>query len=147
MEKISDTTAGVAMNLPLSILAFSKYEPPLAHYASVDGGVHAAYVISQQGDRKSLRALYKALQTLSILPKTGDRSLTSDRFEITGENSDFITYAEATLRDNAVKGFILVWPVGDDERRGRLLADMQASFTRLDGVLDPDLGSNASQKS
>jgi S1-C subfamily serine protease len=146
MEKVSDTTAGVAMNLPLSILAFSKYEPPLAHYASIDGGVHAAYVISQQGDRKSLRALYKALQTLSILPKTGDRSLTSDRLEITGENSDFITYAEATLRDNAVKGFILVWPVGDDERRSRLLADMQASFTRLDGVLNPDLGSNASQK-
>ena len=55
MEKISDTTAGVAMNLPLSILAFSKIRTTLAHYASVDGGVHAAYVISQQGDQKLTR--------------------------------------------------------------------------------------------
>jgi len=43
------------------------------------------------------------------------------------------------LENGEIKGFTLVWPAGDDERRRRVLAEMQASFTTTDGVLDPAL--------
>ena len=146
LEIVTDTNTGVALNLPLGLVKFSKYEPPLAHFSSTSGDAHAVYIISQEGDRKSLRAFYKALQTLKILPRSGDRTLKADRFEITGENGEIVSYAQATLLNNMIKGFILVWPLGDEERRSRLLAEMQASFGRLDGVLRTDSGSNAPQK-
>ena len=146
IENFEDTNTGVALNLPLRMVKFSKYEPPLAHFSSTSEGPHAVYVISQEGDRKSLHALYKALQTLKILPKSGDRTLKMDRFEITGKNGETVSYAQATLRNKTIKGFILVWPVGDEDRRNWLLANMQTSFTRFDGVLSADRGADALQK-
>ena len=146
VKRVSDTNTGVALNLPLELVTFSKYEPPLAHFSSTTGDAHAAYVISQEGDRDSLRDLYKALQTLAILPKSGERTLKANRFEISGKNDEIVSYARATLQNDTIKGFILVWPVGDEERRLRLLAEMKASFTRFDGVLNANIGSNASQK-
>ena len=41
------------------------------------------------------------------------------------------------LRDGALKGFMLVWPAGDDDRRKRVIAEMNASFNALEGALDP----------
>ena len=146
VANVADTNTGVALNLPLELVTFSKYAPPLAHFSSTSGDAHAVYIISKEGDKKSFRALYKSLQTLKILPKSGNRTLKADRFEISGENGEIVSYAEATLRNNTIKGFILVWPLGDEERRNRLLADMQASFSRFDGVLSQESGSNASQK-
>ena len=146
LKTVSDTNTGVTLNLPLELVKFSKYDPPLAHFPSTTGGAHAAYVISQEGDKKSLRDLYKALQTLEILPKSGDRTLKADRFEITGKNGEIVSYAHATLQNKTIKGFILVWPVGDEERRRRVLANVKASFIRFDGVLSANIGSNATQK-
>ena len=146
LKKVSDKNTGVALNLPLELVTFTHYDPPLAHFSSTAGGAHAVYVISQEGDRKSLRELYKALQTLEILPEFGDKTLKADRFEIAGKNSEITSYAQATLQNDTIKGFILVWPVGDEERRHWLLADMKASFARFDGVLDSNIDSNALQK-
>ncbi len=42
------------------------------------------------------------------------------------------------LNNGQVKGFTLIWPVDDEERRTRLLAEMRASFTSLSGIVMED---------
>ncbi|MBT6098595.1 MAG: peptidoglycan-binding protein, partial [Marinovum sp.] len=97
IEKITDLQTGVVINLPMGVLEFSHYDPPLAHFKATDGGPQAAYVISQKGDRAALRALYRALQTLSLLPPDGSRKLLDDSFSISGQNSQITSFAQAFL--------------------------------------------------
>lgn len=137
IEQITDLQTGVIVNLPMGMLEFSHYEPPMAHFAATDGGLQAAYVISQKGDKNALRALYRALQTLAILPPKGQRKLSGDGFLINGKNTQITSVAEAFLSQGEIKGYILVWPTSDDKRRRRLLNNMQTSFEVIPGVLQP----------
>jgi S1-C subfamily serine protease len=95
--------------------------------------------ISQRGDEGRLRGLYEVMQILDIVPVDGPRSVSRDRFEIEGIGNGIHSYTSATLRDGEIKGFTLVWPEGDEQRRSRILAAMQDSFTRLNGTLDPNI--------
>ncbi len=139
IKRVEDLKAGIAINLPTALLDFSKYSPPLVHFASRTGTVHAAYMLSKIGDQKEFKNIYKALQTLDIFPKEGERSLKSTSFEITGLGENFVTYAYAAIRDEIIKGYIVVWPLEDDARRDRLLLEMKASFEQFEGVLNSDL--------
>ncbi|MEP5152786.1 serine protease, partial [Planktotalea sp.] len=79
-------------------------------------------------------------------PLDGERSRSNNSFSLIGENDQIISQTEVSLKDGHVKGFTLIWPKGDEERRTRLLAEMQASFARLDGVLDPTAGMDELQQ-
>jgi len=146
IEKITDLQTGVVINLPMGVLEFSHYDPPLAHFKATDGGPQAAYVISQKGDRAALRALYRALQTLSLLPPDGSRKLLDDSFSISGQNSQITSFAQAFLSQGEIKGYILVWPVADDIRRKRLLGNIKNSFETISGALDPTLADGKTQE-
>ena len=140
LETISDLEAGIALKIPMSIVGFQKYAPPLVHFGSFTGTQHSVYMISQTGDAASLKALYKALQSLRTIPQTGKRKLKDNSFEINGQNSHLVSYATASLENGQIKGFMLVWPVGDTARHERLLAEMKASFETFRGTLDPGIG-------
>ncbi len=94
-------------------------------------------LISQPGDQNRLFGLYEILQTLTIIPENGPRERTDDGFTIEGTDGRIVSYTEVSLADNEIKGFTLVWPAGDEERRTRLLETMRASFTRLPGRWTP----------
>lgn len=145
LETVRDDEAGIEMVIPTDIVEFDRYEPPFAHY--VDKGDIDARVllISQEGDRNTLAGLYDIMQTLEIVPESGPRTLEEDAFTLIGEGATAISHTQAWLKDGRIKGFTLVWPVGDEERRARLLGEMQESFTRLGGVLDPAAGSSERQ--
>ncbi|MEX0350151.1 MAG: serine protease [Paracoccaceae bacterium] len=145
MARRFDDKAGISVDLPLSEVAFSRYDPPFAHYdAQGDLGARAL-LISQPGERADLFGLYDVMQTLEIVPLDGPRQRKKDSFTIEGRGNGIVSYAEATLRDGQIKGFTLVWPDGDEGRRARVLQAMKASFTRTDGVLDPAEGADAGQ--
>ena len=146
IEKITDLQTGVVLNLPMGMLEFSHYEPPLAHFKATDGGPQAAYVISQRGNKAELRALYRALQTLSILPPDGSRKLNTDDFTITGQNSQIKSVAEAFMSQGEIKGYILVWPSVDDARYQRLLSNVKNSFETITGVLGAMEGTGSLQE-
>ena len=93
-------------------------------------------LISQEGDRATMFGLYDIMQTLQIVPTEGPRERREDGFVLIGQGGDFVSHTEVTLRNGRIKGFTLVWPAGDEDRRQRLLGEMQKSFTRIDGVLD-----------
>lgn len=137
LQQVTDDTAGITMQIPTGVLAFDRYEAPFAHYLPT-GDVDARLVlISQDGDLDTLNGLYDIMQTLEIIPEDGPRERRRDGFSIVGESARFISHTEVTLANGRIKGFTLVWPSGDEERRSRLLGEMQSSFERIDGVVLP----------
>lgn len=147
LRLVRDTETGIQIRMPLAMVAFEKYEPPFAHFNST-GRLPEARVllISQAGDRNTLVGLYDIMQTLQIVPEEGERAISGNSFSLVGRNSRIVSHTEATLQNGEVKGFTLVWPAGDEERRTRLLDEMQTSFERIPGVLDPAVGADAEQR-
>lgn len=134
--EVNDARAGIRMDMPLGVVRFDRYESPFAHYDSISSLGARVILISQEGDRNTLNGLYEVLQTLEIVPREGPRKRNRSGFRLTGQDDTIITHAEATLKDGQIKGFMLVWPTYDEERRQRVLARMTRSFTREPGVLE-----------
>lgn len=145
MASHTDAQAGIRMDIPAAEVAFSRYEPPFAHYDSTGSLGVRVLLISQPGDRNTLYGLYDIMQTLEIVPLEGPRSKSGDSFTLEGRGRDFVSYTEATLEAGEIKGFTLIWPTGDEERRERVLTAMKASFARVPGVLDPAAGADSEQ--
>lgn len=134
---LRDTTAGIEIKIPSGVVEFDEYEPPFAKFKSKDDFGARVILISQAGDQERFAGLYEILQTLEIVPTNGPRNRGRDSFEIEGRNGSLHSYTFATLVNGAIKGFTLVWPTGDEERRARVLEEMKSSFSRIDGTLDP----------
>lgn len=140
MQLVRDDTAGIQMQVPTAVVAFSEYQPPFAKFEGQSSLPTAQVLfISQPGDAGRLSGLYEVLQVLDLMPPEGPRRLRGNSFFIEGVDEDRHSFATASLQDGEIKGFVLVWPARDDRRRNRILDVMQASFERLDGTLDPNL--------
>lgn len=138
LQIVRDEATGIEMQIPTGVVAFAAYEPPFARFDPT-GEIPAAQVllISQSGDQSRLFGLYEILQTLAIVPEDGPRSRNDNSFSIEGSDGRIISHTEVRLDGTEIKGFTLVWPAADEERRTRLLETMQASFRPLPGTLDP----------
>ncbi|MEZ5714291.1 MAG: serine protease [Paracoccaceae bacterium] len=146
LQTVADTTAGIEMQMPMGVVAFSKYSPPFVHYDARGDGPARVLLISQEGDQNTLYGLYDIMQTLEIVPEKGERERKGDSFVLTGQNDRIVSYTEAELKGGEIKGFTLIWAAGDEERRQRLLSEMRNSFKRLDGVMSPAEGADEVQK-
>lgn len=138
LARVADPRAGLAMELPLDVLSRDRVEPPFVVYTASGSLPVQVLLISQPGDRRTLAGLYEIMQTLEIVPLAGERDLTARGFTITGANNEIVSHTEVTLADGAIKGFTLVWPAGDERRRGRVLDRMRDSLEILPGMLDPN---------
>ncbi|MEM9967767.1 MAG: serine protease [Pseudomonadota bacterium] len=138
---VRDEEAGIEMMMPTAAVEFARYEPPFAHYGSKNDIGARVLLISQAGDQNTLFGLYEIMQTLEIVPLDGARERGNDSFELVGENDQIVSHTQVSLQNGQIKGFTLVWPARDEERRRRVLAEMTKSFTRLEAVLDPTVGS------
>ncbi|MGR3393850.1 MULTISPECIES: serine protease [Rhodobacterales] len=137
MAPVSDTRAGISIQMPTGAVEFDHYEAPFAVYEPSGELAARVLLISQPGDRQTLSGLYEIMQTLEIVPLEGPRERRRDGFTLTGANDDIVSHTEATLRDGQIKGWTLIWPAGDEERRERVLGLMQTSFSTTGAVLDP----------
>ncbi len=146
MKRYSDPQAGIDLDLPLGAVAFDRYEAPFVHFNGTSNLDAKVLLISQNGSKATLRALYEVMQSLEIVPLDGPRQLRGDSFTLEGRGNGIVSYTEAQLKDGAIKGFTLVWPDGDEARRARVLAAMKASFATNSAVLDPAVGENAGQR-
>ncbi|NOD87012.1 MULTISPECIES: serine protease [unclassified Ruegeria] len=145
MARYSDDAAGITMDFPLGAVSFDRYEAPFVHFNSASDLNAKALLISQDGDKRTLRALYEVMQSLEIVPLNGPRELRGDRFTLEGRGNGVVSFTQARLTDGKIKGFTLVWPEGDEARRLRVLAAMASSFDTTDAVLDAAAGLNAEQ--
>ncbi len=145
LEHVSEPEAGIEMDLPLGLVAFAGYQPPFVTYAPKDGSGYQVLLISRRGDGKDLSALYDRMQAMSAMPIEGERSLQAASFTITGEGNGTSAYAMARMEAGMIKGFALIGPTADQNRRTRVLDAMQASFAPVAGkVLDADMGEPSS---
>lgn len=146
LQTVRDAQAGIEMTLPMGVVTFDRYEPPFAQYTPSGDLDARVLLISQPGDQDTLFGLYEIMQTLEIVPLDGPRDRGKSDFTLVGENARSISYTEARLENGEIKGFTLIWPAGDEERRRRLLAEMRNSFIRMPGALSATAG-DASQQS
>jgi len=147
LARIRDDAAGIEILIPQAMVEFYRYEPPFALYNARDGGVAQVILISEAGDNARLAGLYEIMQTLEIVPPEGPRQRGQSSFTLEGIDGRIHSFAQAEARDGQIKGFVLVWPAGDEERFARLLAEMRASFARTGGVLDPAIAPPDDQQS
>lgn len=137
LTRIRDDAAGIDILIPQAVVEFDRYEPPFALYNARDGGVAQVILISEAGDNARLAGLYEIMQTLEIVPPDGPRERRQSSFTLEGFDDRIHSFAQAEARDGEIKGFVLVWPAGDEERFTRLLAEMRASFAGTGNLLDP----------
>ncbi len=145
LNLVQDQSVGIELKLPMGVVEFERYNPPFAHFKATGDIDAKILLISQAGDSNTLGGLYDIMQTLEIVPEIGPRTLKKDAFTLIGEGALMISHTQAWLKDGEIKGFTLVWPAGDEERRTRILGEMQESFQRINGVLDPATGVDAAQ--
>ena len=145
LQVVRDDRAGIEMVMPTAEVSFARYEAPFAHYDSTGDIGARVILISQEGDQNTLFGLYEIMQTLEIVPLNGPRQRNSNSFELVGENGRIVSQTRVSLEGGEIKGFTLIWPAGDEDRRRRVIAEMSKSFARLPGALDPAAGSDAEQ--
>ena len=145
LRRVRDAQAGIEIALPMGVVEFDRYEPPFAHYDATGDVPAQVLLISQPGNQATLFGLYEIMQTLEIVPLNGHRNRNTRSFELTGQNGRMISYTQAQLEDGEIKGFTLVWPAGDEDRRTRILDEMKATFARVPGVLSPAAGAATEQ--
>lgn len=139
LAPVTDTSTGIAIDLPTAMVEFDRYEPPFAHFkAKGDSGVKIL-LISQTGDEATLRGLYDIMQTLEVVPLDGPREIGARNFTLTGQNSQIASYTYAALANGHVKGFTVIWPAQPDKRRAMVINAMKASFTPLPDTVLPDV--------
>lgn len=140
LRLVRDDASGIQMLIPTDVVAFTEYKPPFVRF-DANGDIPQAQVlfISQTGDEGRLVGLFEVLQILDIVPPEGPRSRSGNSFVIEGVGNGIHSYTTASLIGDEIKGFTLVWPQGDDQRRLRVIEEMTKSFERLEGVLDPDI--------
>jgi len=139
LQLVRDDATGIQMQIPTGVVAFTEYEAPFARFDAKGDVPAQVLLVSQEGDQNRLFGLYEILQTLEIMPQDGPRERRNASFTLEGIGDGKHSYASVQLTDGEIKGFILVWPENDDERRRRVLDLMIESYTAVDGTLDPAL--------
>lgn len=139
-ETVTETDAGIEITLPLGLVSFDHYEPPFVHFAEKNGSGFRVILISQPGDQSALYGLYDILQTLTIVPMSGERSRGERSFEINGQNGTVASFSKAELSQGLIKGYILVWNPAEEARARRILDQMNTSFRPIGNrALDPGM--------
>ncbi len=142
MAPFIDGGAGIEIDLPLALVGFDRYEAPFAHFEPSTADGVKVVLISTEGDESTLAAFYDIMQTLEIVPMEGERNLGRESFTIDGQNDRIRSHTFVRRAGEAVKGFTLIWPAGDDKRFRLALDQMRASFRANEGVLPASAGSD-----
>ena len=139
-ETVSEPESGIEITLPLALIQFDRYEPPFVHYAEKAGSGLRVLLISEPGGKAGLAGLYDVLQTLELVPPTGERALSENDFTISGSNDKIETLAYARAEGGNIKGYLISWNRSDSDRMTRILPALKSSFRAVgDQVLDPGL--------
>lgn len=139
-QTINEAEAGIEITLPMALLTFDHYEPPFVHFVPRAGSELRIVLISQPGDQTALNGLYDILQTLEIMPPTGERSRGAQSFTINGASADVASYAYAEVSQGLVKGYMVTWNPAKPAGIERILPALQNTFRAVgDRVLDPGL--------
>ena len=140
MTTVPQKDAGIQITLPLGAVEFDRYIGPFARYKPT-GLVPGAqiFLLSQEGDSDDLKVVFDAVVAANIVPPDGVTAETQNGYILMGRDENFDVYSHARVFGEQIKGFTVVWPRGDDQRRSRLMTEVLASFVPIPGVLSPTM--------
>jgi peptidoglycan hydrolase-like protein with peptidoglycan-binding domain len=129
MREIRDDKSGIAVKLPFGAVTFDSYSGPFMLFVG-SGLIDNARIIliSQEGGLEELNALFSQMQGLENIPANKSQVLNDNSFILTGESDLVEAYTYVRLYEGTIKGFSLLWPRGDERRRGQVLANMMSSL-------------------
>lgn len=138
VREIRDEKSGIAIKLPFGAVTFDSYSGPFVLFAG-SGLVDNARIIlvSQEGGVEDLNSLFSHMQDVENIPANKSQVLNDNSFILTGENDLVETYTYVRLYEGTIKGFSLLWPRGDERRRGQVLANMMSSLQSSLNSLGP----------
>lgn len=139
-ETVTEAESGIEITLPLGLVAFDGYAPPFVLYSEKAGSGLTIRLISEPGDAAALSGLFDVLQSLDVMPAGGQANLGEDSFALQGKNARIESRAYAKASRGAIKGYLISWTPALDDRIGRILPVIEASFRSLGAAaLDPGL--------
>jgi peptidoglycan hydrolase-like protein with peptidoglycan-binding domain len=136
VRTVQDEKSGISIKIPTGAVTFDQYSGPFALFTS-SGLVDNARIIlvSQEGSLEDFKALFSQMQEIENIPANTSQVFTEDAFILIGENDLIEAYTNVRLYDGAIKGFSLLWPKGDEQRRGQVLANIMSSLKPSSDVL------------
>lgn len=139
-DTVTDAESGIEVILPLGLVEFDGYAPPFVQYREKAGSGLTIRLISEPGDAAALAGLYQVLQTLDVMPPTGERALDGETFTLRGDGADLSSLAWARAEKGAIKGALVTWTPALADKIDRILPVIQSSL-RSNGAkaLDPGL--------
>ncbi|MGB7262659.1 MAG: serine protease [Albidovulum sp.] len=144
LKTVLEEKAGIEIPLPLALVEFERYRAPFVQYREKDGSGFRVMLISQKGDTTTLAGLYDVMQTLEIVPVSGERKLNRTSFVLTGQNAKLHSHTEVSQSDGALKGFTLIWRPEDAAQARKVLDAMKAGFKPAGAaVLDDSVGQSS----
>lgn len=141
MTTVAQKDMGIQIELPLGAVTFDRYIGPFARYKPT-GLVPGAqiFLISQSGSAEQYAQLFNAIKAANIVPPGGVTADTETAgYILMGRDERYDVYSHARIFNDQIKGFIVVWPRGDDQRRSRMMAEILSSFVPIPGVLTTTL--------
>ena len=141
MTPVNEIEAGIAVDLPMGLVAFDRYDPPFVRYKAKGGSGVDILLISAEGDGDTLSRLFDRVGAPGAMPPGGARTKDARFFSIAAADATRQAFAEAERRGSLIKGFVIVGPASQGARLKRILSTMEASFTPVqNAVLDENLG-------
>ncbi len=147
LGRVLEQRAGIEIEMPIGLVEFDDYAPPLVRYREKDGSGIRVLLISQDGTQATLDGLYDVMQTLEIVPLQGFRERQGASFTLTGQNAELHSHTYARLEDGMVKGFTLIYPPEAEARMARAVAIMRDTLRSTGPALDPTLGAEEAAQS
>lgn len=138
LSRVEDAASGLALDLPEAKVAFQRSEGPLVIYGPKDDSGAALVLLSRKGNSTDLSDLAGLVTALGWVPQP-ERHVTRDRFTLKGANAAHQSYAEATLVNGVIQGFVLIWPASDAETAHRLAIEISDSLQRIGPPQAPEL--------
>lgn len=130
LVELRDDHTGLALPAPMQILQFDRTERALSIYAPKNDSGAALILISQEGGQQELLDLTGLVTALGWVPSP-ERRIAQGSAILSGRNDTHIGYAETRVVDGRVQGFVLIWPVSDEQNQPRVAAEMSDAITRF----------------
>jgi len=128
LEGVRDEPSGIALTLPLALVEFAGYAPPFVRYEPRGGSGLRIRLVSREGGRPELEALFAALTTAPAMAAAGPQSLAATGFTIEGGAGDGGGLAHVESRGGLIKGYVVEWDGRAAARMPRIRAALGSSF-------------------
>lgn len=130
LTELRDAHTGLSLPAPLDRVEFDRTERALSIYRPKNDSGAALILFSQPGGQQEMLDLTGLVTALGWVPAP-ERRITRGAATLIGRNDTHIGQAEARVIDGRAEGFVLIWPLADEDNQVRVAAEMADAIARF----------------